>query len=702
MEPIIELKNISKVYPIRRGFRDLRGEGGLFRLFKKQKIEQTSVLNNISLVIYRGETVGIIGKNGSGKSTLLKILAGVTAPTSGSVKVYGRVASLLELGAGFHPLLTGRENIYLNASLLGMRKRQVDEVIEQIIDFSGIREFIDQPVDTYSSGMYVRLGFAIASHVNPDIFLVDEVLAVGDEEFQRKCRWKIGELREQGKTIIFVSHDLGMVNAVCDRVFLLENGTLVDRGSITSTINYYLRKIGKEEGIHTLIDTQSNLEAIFCHGRLSLFHDKNEITSPLGIEQAFIYLQQIHSSTHGDWYIKEKRRNFLEGTGNLSRLPIKCNWKVTLENKELFINSSYKLTRELEIQSIEYRIFLPENYNRFAFAGREENFTPIVPGNTSWTTLTPSKPDEKLIFIFSSDPKLYPTLKIESSHPKLITYILVGNTDYTTRARFITVHAQIPKENEYSLPGTFEAGTLKISISSEDEYKIWKESYELTKKILLREYYARIGEGFIEFFQSIDNKPLTNAIHFHYQFKYRGLWLLSQSFLWDNPILENNKWTIKGKSPRFPVGLIWELWKTSESTIEMNTYLEVYSEVEIEEYNVSLAIKYDYSNWQTEFESGEFSPIAEGEKDYIHLNKCYQPSNWIKAFGEDLPTITLFTNMHQKFRMSPINPDFYLSARILQAIASPEQKGYFVFKQGKHLIFSGGVSIEKASEGISQ
>lgn len=700
METIIELKNISKVYPIRRGFRDLRGEGGLFDLIRGKKVERTKVLNNISLEIYKGETVGIIGKNGSGKSTLLKIIAGVTTPTSGTVRVYGRVASLLELGAGFHPLLTGRENIYLNASLLGMRKKQVDEVIEDIIEFSGIREFIDQPVDTYSSGMYVRLGFAIASHVNPDIFLVDEVLAVGDEEFQRKCRWKIGELHEQGKTIIFVSHDLGAVNALCDRVFLLENGSLIDRGSVTSTINYYLRKIGRDEGIHTLVNQESNLEAIFCHGKISLFHNRNEITSPLGIEQTFIYLGQAHSSTLSDWYIKEKKLDYLSASGNLFRLPIKCNWDVKIEGKSLVINSNYNLLKETEIQASEFRIFLPENYCKCFYDGVETHLPSITPGDTTWKPLVIPNPNENTTFIFSEDKDTYPPLKIEFLSPKLKSFINIGNTDYILQSRLISIYSQIPQDENYKSPGLIEGITLRVSIVTIDEYKEWVKNWALSKetlrKITLDNLYAKLGNGYLELYLTETEKQISSSIHLHCQFKYKGFWFLSQTFFWESPVLtEDNKWIIRGKSPRFPVGLKWEIWKSSEKSLQMNIYLEANDEVEIDEYNVSIALIPEYSYWETPYEKGDFPPIPEDQKEYIHLNKLYYPSNWIRAWGENLPTITLYTNINDKFRMSPINPEFSLSARILQAIASPERAGYLVFKPGSHLIFSGGITVEK-------
>ena len=184
-EPVIEVRNLIKEFPSRRGARDLRGRGGLGDWIRGRKTPRFRALDGVSFTVCRGESLGIIGRNGSGKSTLLSLIAGVTKPTAGQVVVRGRVASLLELGAGFHPILTGRENVYLNAGLLGMRHRETDAVFDEIIRFADIGDFIDQPVETYSSGMFVRLGFAVAAHANPDIFLVDEVLAGGDESFQR-------------------------------------------------------------------------------------------------------------------------------------------------------------------------------------------------------------------------------------------------------------------------------------------------------------------------------------------------------------------------------------------------------------------------------------------------------------------------------------------------------------------------------------
>jgi ABC-2 type transport system ATP-binding protein len=192
----------------------------------RQAAQEFYALRDVSVEIERGTTVGLIGPNGSGKSTLLKILAGILQPTSGSVSANGRIASLLELGAGFNGELTGRENVYLNAALLGLSRRETDRLFDAIVDFSELEEFIDNPVKHYSSGMYVRLGFSVAVHVDPDILLVDEVLAVGDEHFARKCLAKIAEFQSEQRTILFVTHGLGQVEQICNRAIVLDHGRL--------------------------------------------------------------------------------------------------------------------------------------------------------------------------------------------------------------------------------------------------------------------------------------------------------------------------------------------------------------------------------------------------------------------------------------------------------------------------------------------
>lgn len=199
-------------------------------------------LKDINFDIQQGDAVGIIGRNGAGKSTLLKILSRVTTPTTGSVKVKGRIASLLEVGTGFHPELTGRENIFLNGAILGMRKQEIKKHFDAIVDFAGVERYVDTPVKRYSSGMYVRLAFAVAAHLESEILIVDEVLAVGDAEFQKKCLGKMGDVSQnEGRTVLFVSHNMGAVKQLCQKGILLENGQLVFSGPADATISRYLK-----------------------------------------------------------------------------------------------------------------------------------------------------------------------------------------------------------------------------------------------------------------------------------------------------------------------------------------------------------------------------------------------------------------------------------------------------------------------------
>jgi lipopolysaccharide transport system ATP-binding protein len=199
-------------------------------------------LKDVSFEVQRGEVVGIIGSNGAGKSTLLKILSRITEPTAGYADIFGRVASLLEVGTGFHPELTGRENIYLNGAILGMKRVEIDRQFDAIVSFAEVEQFVDTPVKHYSSGMYLRLAFAVAAHLEPEILVVDEVLAVGDAQFQKKCLGKMGEVAKEGRTVLFVSHNMAAVNMLCSQACLLEAGTIAVFGGVRSVIGQYLNK----------------------------------------------------------------------------------------------------------------------------------------------------------------------------------------------------------------------------------------------------------------------------------------------------------------------------------------------------------------------------------------------------------------------------------------------------------------------------
>lgn len=278
-DAVIKIENISKKYmlgTVSSGtlYRDLQSWWARYKgnedpnmpLNLKGQNEEFWALKDVSFEIHQGDRVGIIGRNGAGKSTLLKILSRVTTPTSGQIQIKGRVASLLEVGTGFHAELTGRENIYLNGAILGMKKQEIANKFDEIVDFSGVEKFIDTPVKRYSSGMYVRLAFAVAAHLEPDILVVDEVLAVGDADFQKKCLGKMEDVsKNQGRTVLFVSHNMTAIRMLCNQGIFFDKGRLALNGSIEDAIQTYFKDKNTPKVISSLVS-----DAVHYDGSLDI------------------------------------------------------------------------------------------------------------------------------------------------------------------------------------------------------------------------------------------------------------------------------------------------------------------------------------------------------------------------------------------------------------------------------------------------
>ena len=323
---------------------------------RKHKNEQVKILEDINFEINKGEAVGIIGKNGAGKSTLLKILSRITSPTTGRIKIYGRLASLLEVGTGFHPELTGRENIFLNGALLGMKKNEIMSKFEEIVEFSGIAKFIDTPVKRYSSGMYVRLAFAVAAHLESEILIVDEVLAVGDAEFQKKCLGKMQDITKgEGRTILFVSHNLAAVENFCEKSIFIEKGKLKMIGETNAIIQQYLTTVSSVGGLRLseLTDRKGNQQlkfldywfeqdGIYCETNLEAF-----VNLKIGIEYEVKDYENIHNLQIdlgiNDMY--EQRISLLTTTLSNERIPNTTINKIVFEIKQFPIApGSYNCT----------------------------------------------------------------------------------------------------------------------------------------------------------------------------------------------------------------------------------------------------------------------------------------------------------------------------------------------------------------------
>lgn len=298
----VKVENLGKLYHIgarQEQYPTLRSAlvSGIKRLTTRRSAQKTEentlwALKDISFEIKQGEVVGIIGRNGAGKSTLLKVLAHITEPTKGRVSLYGRVGSLLEVGTGFHPELTGRDNIYLNGAILGMKRVEIQRKFDEIVAFSEIEKFLDTPVKRYSSGMYVRLAFAVAAHLEPEILVVDEVLAVGDVGFQKKCLGKMEDIAQGGRTVLFVSHNLGAVSKLCKNAFLLNQGVIVDEGEVQTVINSYLQKTSMVE--NQIDEFQHNKDVFLSIKSV----DANGVPTARFLYDQEIYIQFVYKLVH--------------------------------------------------------------------------------------------------------------------------------------------------------------------------------------------------------------------------------------------------------------------------------------------------------------------------------------------------------------------------------------------------------------------
>jgi lipopolysaccharide transport system ATP-binding protein len=313
--PIISVRNLGKQYRlgaalVHDSLRDQIAHG-VKNLFKSKgetksaNIEEFWALNDVSFDVNEGDVIGVIGRNGAGKSTLLKILSQITEPTRGEIRVRGRIASLLEVGTGFHPELSGRENIFLNGAILGMKKREIQAKFDEIVAFSEVEKFLDTPVKRYSSGMYVKLAFAVAAHLEPEILVVDEVLAVGDIQFQKKCLGKMADVSRSGRTVLFVSHNLAAVQKLCTRGILLEQGALKHDGETTDCISKYLHGTKEVHGeflgynvVNDVLEKQP-LDSRLRITDIEMFNLEREPLQHLNINDGFTL--RIHYECNGDF-----------------------------------------------------------------------------------------------------------------------------------------------------------------------------------------------------------------------------------------------------------------------------------------------------------------------------------------------------------------------------------------------------------------
>jgi homopolymeric O-antigen transport system ATP-binding protein len=407
MKPILEIQNVSKIFRIhheRHPYLSIRDS--LSSLFKSKSdvTENFHALKDVSFEVKAGESIGIVGKNGAGKSTLLKILSKITPPTSGRIISRGRIASLLEVGTGFHPELTGRENVFLNGSILGMKRKEILSKFDEIIDFAGVEKFLDTPLKHYSSGMQLRLAFAVAAFLEPEVLVIDEVLAVGDAEFQKKCMGKMNDVSKSGRTILFVSHNMAAVQALCQKSILLQKGQLALFDTTQNVLNAYQNVVlgtANQNGIHEFPegkkDTYISKIEFLCDGVnsetlymgcefeiLVHFKSKNPLEYPLlGIVIQDQYNSPLLSFNHRNYSANELTAPLSEGILSV-KLPFLPLMSGTYAMDIYFANMFTDL--DVKKNSLQFKV----EYKHFSDKGEmlDERFNKFFIENVIWETKT--------------------------------------------------------------------------------------------------------------------------------------------------------------------------------------------------------------------------------------------------------------------------------------------------------------------------
>lgn len=694
--PIIEVADVTKIYRSRsRHSRILLGRGGLMRLVKRRRHsdEYFTALDSVSFTVEKGESLGLIGPNGSGKSTLLKILAGVTAPTSGSVALQGRVASLLELGAGFHPFLTGRENVFLNAGILGMRHAQVEQVFDQIVEFSGIREFIDSPVDTYSSGMYVRLAFSVAVHTNPDIFLVDEVLAVGDEEFQQRCRTRIAALKEQQKTIVFVSHDLGIVNTICDRVVLLSQGRVVTRDTPRKTIEYYLRQVGDERGLQTLKEDAT--EVVFSNGVISIFRNQEEVTAPMGCYMAIRSYNHLHESRHAAWAVKAPSAESCVSVGRFTRLPARLCWSLTLKDGALRWTVELEIERPFPAETIEVNCFLPCSYDKWIYGDLAGEFPEVLPGDPNWAPMAQSEALVEEAAAFPAEDSPLPPFFLRVLEADKAFRLVWFNADYLAGSRILQLTASFPDNARTMQPGRRLLADLSIELSAAPEEI--RASIQTKRTVRSGKLVARFELGLVELLY--EEVSVTKSLHVYASMLIRHLWHDSTSLRWGPVHVQGQQLQVSGESRRIPMRQHWTL-SGGDDGVGIRIELEALDDLAFQEQHTSIALRPEYRHWATDHERGDFPSDFQEETTWKHLSQDYAPGRQIRAWAEGLPEVIFeATGKTDEVIMTPINTGAQTGARVLQALRT-SREGLLYYPKGRRLYFEGRIRVREHRDGV--
>lgn len=653
---------------------------------KRKKADLFAALKGVSFTLNRGEVVGFIGENGSGKSTALNLIAGIYQPDRGSVTVKGKVSALLELGTGFHPELTGRENIHLTGSLLGLNQQQIHDRFSAIEDFAEIGSFIDVPIKTYSSGMYVRLAFALAISVDADILLIDEVLSVGDISFQQKCYRKILDFKEQGKTIIYVSHDMGSVKNLCERVILFQNGTIVRDDATKKSMDYYFQTLGQNSGIKEI--TGKTYSLLFNNGRFSLFINGELVTINNGLFTTFFWKEEEIPSYSGYWTVLDDSPGVTVFEGRWDLLSMKTVWTIEYGESQFFMNIEIYLAERKISPYLSMKLFLDTSFSSWKDVFYSYPFPPLEPEDPPLLVISQNLENTSYLELATEDEDKVVMINKEVNFNRGRTFLINNNEDDSSRlikyddpCNFEPLH-----DRRYKFKATHR---FQLSVNAPKEVSIAKRAKRLDEISLSSNDICLLFTG-RQFHLFWKKECLTSVLGIYTSVNCDNLWHDSAQATWDFQRI-NDSLIGTATFKKIPITQFWKFTFVAPDTLELDIDWQLQKTLPFRRLQANVMLSEHYNSWKNN----------KGRKGGF-------PDNFIDDYGGDWEILTSSTAVNNRITMEPsekkksypaislellkpkrgfqaniVNSDSHFRSRLLQVLHVPKA-GEDYIEAGRH------------------
>lgn len=640
-------------------------------------------LRGVSFSVEKGQTLGIIGENGSGKSTILKLIAGMLKPDRGEIEVCGRVSGLLELGAGFQLELTGRENVFLQSELFGLNREEIKKRCREIVDFAEIGKFIDAPVKCYSQGMFVRLAFAIAVHMDPDIFLIDDTLAVGDEYFRKKCIKEIFKIKEKGKTVIIVTHDMAMLQKLCPRTIFLKKGSLIKEGETSGVVSFYSQTVGSPKGIAVIEKKQLGL--VFNNGKILLNWGGRLITPFCGVYTTLGISGTWYGSTQAEWDV-EQSNGRLVARGEFYHLALSQIWRIEVgDDHEIKWDIEIETERDIQLHQIYANVMLVDGYKQWLVDLEEGEFPEIKEEDKNWKPVFLKSGPSVCMGVYPQDTSAgsLPALLFEQSRLRYLGQGAILNSDCLNPGRILQ-YKTIPLSGDpVNQPSRFIcfSGTIKVGLPDIHDYvsKVQKEFIISKGKLKLIFENGRLSIFF-------DDLPLTKDEHMYSAVFAKHRWFNSELAHWTLEKESDSLLIARGSWDDLGISQIWRIKIEGEDSFTWDVDIEVRRDIAIEQQRLRCFFPADFKLFSSRFVSERFSDTF-NDMEVDLLQRCVSAGEAsLSDPAGRLPQVSLFFPESSGNFMKVFNSDHYSKARLLH-LEKVEPEINTVFAPGRYECF---------------